>query len=465
MCVSVQLQIFSSYILTYAGLSHYSTTRPTMNSSLSSLERGNPPPRGKACASCAASKRRCDLKQPACTRCSQRRTRCRYPEGEHPNGNISDIFPVQDAQPLAQSFDLDTEPLVMDYIITHVPNQVQMSCRPELLLPPFVPYDILDANLMSSEIPMTLGDILPTSSAISTDLTFDPFSTTNSLILPISDEMMRRRSMLLRTRLKYSIEEYLSAPRRMVYENSTPWSHPLLYRDEMPNCMQDAQACCALYLARNSTNASFVMRTLSTRAAALIVEQLPSEPLGLLARTHALLLYSILRMFHSDASTRLSAACDMVALEEAAIALFPHISFPDPDSEPASLSLFPLDEAQTFWSNWIFQESARRTFLIAFFFLRVYRLIQGDVSLQCDGPTFTRHTFTISAQLWGASDVVQFTEAWNQRRRFLVTNVHISEVIAAANPEDIDSYGKMLMTVLMGMDQMKEWMVSRGGRL
>lgn len=436
-----------------------------MNSSLSSLERGNPPARGKACGSCAASKRRCDLKHPACTRCSRRKTRCRYPGVRQTERISSGLVLRQDAPSLTESLDLDTQALMTDCILIQMPNQVPMLYEPELFLPPFLSYSASNPDLVASEDLMIGGDNVPYENGITTGLTLHPFSAWCSPILPISDEKMRRRAMLLHTRLQYSIEEYLSAPRHMVYENSTPWSHPLLYQSEMPGCMQDAQACCALYLARNSTNAPFVMRTISTRASSLIVEQLPCRPLDLLARTHALLLYSIIHLFHGDAPTRVSAEYDMAALEQAAIALFPHISFSDPDAGSTSLSLFPLDEAQVFWSNWIFQESARRTFLVVFFFLRVYRLIQGDVSLQCDGPAFVQHTFTISAQLWGASDVSQFVEAWNQRKLFLVTNVYISEVIATARPDDIDTYGKMLMTVLMGMDQTNEWMVSRGGRL
>ena len=37
-----------------------------------------PPPRQKSCGECSKSKRRCDLRTPACTRCRKRNLPCRY---------------------------------------------------------------------------------------------------------------------------------------------------------------------------------------------------------------------------------------------------------------------------------------------------------------------------------------------------------------------------------------------------
>lgn len=251
----------------------------------------------------------------------------------------------------------------------------------------------------------------------------------------------------------------------MVLENGTPWSHPLLYRDVTPRCIQDAQACCALYMAKNSVNAPMILSTLSYRASELVSQPLPSSPRDLLARTHALMLYSIMQLFDGDIRALKLAEQDMPALESVALALLPLITFPDPDSTQQPLSRYPLTTTREFWNDWVFQESARRTFFMTFFYLQVYRLLCGIPPLQCDGKLHMCHSWTMSAHLWGARDAIEFAEGWGSRKQFLVTNANIKAAVDGAMADDVDDYAKMILTALMGIDEFKGWMISRGGRL
>lgn len=45
-------------------------------------------------------------------------------------------------------------------------------------------------------------------------------------------------SKTLEYRFSYAVEKIQYAPRQMLLELQTPWSHPLLYKDEMPRVMQ-----------------------------------------------------------------------------------------------------------------------------------------------------------------------------------------------------------------------------------
>lgn len=47
-------------------------------------------------------------------------------------------------------------------------------------------------------------------------------------------------------RLQWSIDEIQRAPSKMVHETSTPWCHPLLYKDGMPRSMQGKNAMAIL---------------------------------------------------------------------------------------------------------------------------------------------------------------------------------------------------------------------------
>ena len=251
----------------------------------------------------------------------------------------------------------------------------------------------------------------------------------------------------------------------MALENGTPWSHPLLYCNTTPRSIQDAQACCALYLVKNSVNAPLVLSTIFSRASELASQPLPTSQRDLLAHTHALLLYSIMRLFDGDIQALKLAEQDMPVLESAARALLPLIIFPDPQTASQALSVYPLSTAREFWNDWILQESARRTFLMVQIYRQIYRRLCGMPPLQCDGQMYLCRYWTMSAHLWGANDALKFAEAWGLRKQFLSVNANFRAMVDVAMAEDVDDYSKMMLTGLMGIDEFKGWMMSRGGSL
>lgn len=175
----------------------------------------------------------------------------------------------------------------------------------------------------------------------------------------------------------------------------------------------------------------------------LIATVLPvSSPLDLLAHVQSLLLYQIIRILYGDSISAAQAAEDTITphLEEAATALMEsYIQFEDPplpssndcqqlELEDSQLQ-FPLvrptlDAARQCWETWVFQESARRTYLMVFFFVQIYRLLKGStVPGGCDGRLGRRnHVFTVGEKVWAAKDPVEFARAWEGGRRWVVVN-------------------------------------------
>lgn len=104
----------------------------------------------------------------------------------------------------------------------------------------------------------------------------------------------------------------------------------------------------------------------------------------------------------------------------------PGLSLPAAPGPETAIQNQPPPDIRTFWESWIFQESARRTFLIIFFFLRVYDITKGghgyDPKGTCDGKLGLCHSFTASAHLWKAKDFVDFAAAWNSKSHFVVKN-------------------------------------------
>ncbi|KAK2590880.1 hypothetical protein QQS21_011434 [Conoideocrella luteorostrata] len=273
------------------------------------------------------------------------------------------------------------------------------------------------------------------------------------------DEVIARR-------LQFAIDEIKKAPSSMILETQTPWCHPLLYRDGMPKSMQDAHASCALYLAKNAVNAPIIMQAIETNASSLLLSPPPStaDLLPILAYTQSLILYQIIRLFDGGISARSSAERTIPALEHSAMCLLAHVRF---DLEPPSteLPLYPLAPTISFWHDWIVQESARRTLLFCFFFLQVYRLLVGQKGLECDGRLGLCHSWTLSRYLWTAGTAVQFAGVWKERNHFVVTDAQFGEVLKEAQAGDVDWFGRMFMSTLLGVEEAEGWFMSRGGEL
>ena len=158
----------------------------------------------------------------------------------------------------------------------------------------------------------------------------------------------------------------------------------------------------------------------------LISTPLPTTRLELLARVHALLLYHIIRIFDGNIQARGAAEGTRPALETAAVALLDHIDFehlaPADASGGDPLPLYPLATARQFWHEWIYQESAKRTFIVTFFMLQTYRYLSGDIPMQCDSRLYRCYSWTLSAYLWQAADAVDFAVAWKQRNHVAITS-------------------------------------------
>jgi hypothetical protein len=192
----------------------------------------------------------------------------------------------------------------------------------------------------------------------------------------------------------------------------------------------------------------------------------PTTPLESLAHTQALLLYHIIRIFDGDIAARADAERTQSALEDSAMALLNGANFDFAAKHPnAELPLFPLGPTRTFWHDWIYKESARRTLLFTFFLLQMYRILAGQPIAPCDGCLGVCNSFTFSAPLWHARSAVEFARAWEETRHLVVINGALEKVFNEARAHHADLFGKILLTSLIGLDEAEGWFASRGGSL
>ncbi|KAL0775827.1 hypothetical protein CaCOL14_007114 [Colletotrichum acutatum] len=428
------------------------------------FERANPPPRRKTCTACIKAKRRCDHGQPACLRCSRRNIACDY---------SAPPIPIRSK---ASGHDLVAR--------TPKPRRQQ---RPSSIAPS--PAPLLDDNAGSSTslipwsqnpnlLPLDMGDL----GDVNFDLAFDELITTDAFLegpliapslTPKPDDMLvlsydsapGSLESVIANRLQYALDEIKKVPTTVVMENQAPWSHPYLYRAHMPRDMQDAQACCALYIAKNKTNSSFVLRTIQARAHELLASPIPKNRLDILARLHAILLYQIIRLFDGDISMRASAEHTLSSLEHTILALLPFVKW-----EPEQPATGPAQDyiacpTKDFWQEWIFQESARRTIFFTCFFLVAYSALVGTLTNGCEERYVFCQSWTMSAHFWKAPTVVDFAVAWKEKQHFVITKQGFEEALRNAAADDIDTFGRILLVGALGIEDARLWFYNRGGSL
>ncbi|KAL1862510.1 hypothetical protein VTK73DRAFT_6768 [Phialemonium thermophilum] len=434
---------------------HFQRRTPAMAQSLTSVERDNPPPRRKSCFACTKARRRCDQARPACQRCTRRHIDCQYPHDvRHRRDQASSHAPSAAVIGASAQSHLSS-----DLAVLQAPRR---SADPtDFMLDPLG--DFLGVMAFSS----SSGGVMDPS-AWEPSLALIPLTPAGT-VQPWLDRSQvvgdPKTSQDFTSRLQYSLEKISASPRQMVLENTMPWCHAHLYDDHMPKSMQDAVSLAAFFEARNSTNARTIRSCIESRVQDLVSSPCPSAPLEILARTHALLVYQILRLQDDDLRVRMSCDATMPLLEQAAYALLPHIVFHDPagggqgqpSDGPADLPLYPIAATREFWESWVFQESARRTLAVVLFFLLSYRYLKGDAKPQCTSPgPYPCRSLTLSAHLWRASDPVDFALAWRDREHF---------VVHGKAGDDIDDFGKILLTTVLGVDQAKGWLAVRGATL
>jgi hypothetical protein len=179
-----------------------------------------------------------------------------------------------------------------------------------------------------------------------------------------------------------------------------------------------------------------------------------------------MIIYHIINIFGGDISARAAADQTQTALEHATDMLLPHVQFNVGETpSPVELPLYPLGPTKAFWHDWLFQESARRTMVFTYFLLQAYRVIARKPIKGCDGKLGLWNAITLSAYLWYADSPITFAKAWRERKHLVVTNLNFESTIKEASADDFEVMGAILLTSIIGIDEMEGWLASRGSSL
>ena len=207
--------------------------------SFTARERYNPPPRRKACAACIKAKRRCDFALPSCLRCEQRNIPCKYPCRAPRNDHERRRIPGNSDAAIARTSPPDMSEVGWEESSSTCVDTCSSDNADATSTIFHSTPEELDHNPHNLDHPLrneppidlfTEGDPLT--------LIFQP----NAIAPPVTKEWEVPANVVW-DKAKYTIEEVKKAPARMVYELGTPWCHPLVYEDEMPQSMRGELQC------------------------------------------------------------------------------------------------------------------------------------------------------------------------------------------------------------------------------
>jgi len=230
--------------------------------SWSAVERGNPPPRRKACAACIKAKRRCTQESPVCLRCCQRGLECKYPSAPPP----AKLRPLRDAPSHHQAPQLHMPLGVITSSSTttssgsdsgsssgqhapSVPTFLQLEPTHVVTIPKVTPtthgYVITDINHVELAAGCMSGNVAVVPSLHGSEQS-TAWATAESrrdrdrlaLSPPLVASIEEMVSLALKARLQYALDKLAFAVNQMALECSTPWSHPYLYQRVMPREME-----------------------------------------------------------------------------------------------------------------------------------------------------------------------------------------------------------------------------------
>ena len=404
--------------------------------------RTNPQGRQKSCSECAKAKRRCDLRQPSCLRCTRQDLSCVYPTPlpETPAASTCDTL-VNVESNLGDS---NVLPLDFSFGVSDLPD-----CRQVGLLD----FDFsaglgsLDSTSYDDQLDGNIEDVLPL---------------THQNYLPGKLFSTSHISSHAQSRVEYTIEQLKAAPAMMVTENQTPWCHPRLYEDYMPRSLQDAHAACALYFARNEVNAVFVARHVTDRVKELLDTPVPSNSTELLALTQSVVLYQTILIFSGDVRYYGHFNALLRLLNDVGNRLKNLVACEEDPTGP--LPMYPTTTAKQCWKSYIFREAMRRTLLVVFHVIAMCNLLRGHMS-SCASELAKGNRVTLSAHLWRADSVFEFALAWNEKNHYLIKDLDMTELLDTAEGDDIDVFGRMILTSLVGIDDVKGWFYTRQASL
>ncbi|KAI8946470.1 hypothetical protein F4801DRAFT_593362 [Xylaria longipes] len=427
--------------------------------------------RQKNCNSCVQAKRRCDRRTPVCSRCVEKKLACIYVYSK-PRTASRPKKRAREPTPCTETpLDFTDLSFDMDYL-EDMPTGFHTDVAVES-----TPHSIQD-TVFGSDISMdTFMHLIGNSSSSSSDhwlISPEEDQLSQRPSTPADEEVTRGYQQMMvcqldachaydpKTPLYYIINRVKGFTGEMATKSATPFMHERLYDRCKPQCIISCFATCVLYASRTPTNTAMVMRALSGNARELVdaeVCRVISTPIEKLARSQALFLYQIIRLFDGDVALRAQGEKDMGLLQTWLSELC-HIR--DNLGDLARLEYASVrEQSPVEWEKWIFAECVRRTIIMTYAVIGLYELLKDPGYNDAINTWAYAHRWTLGRSLWDASSSAEFQRAWKESPHFVTSNFAFDNFLENGKGEDVDEFAEILLNAYLGIDVMKEFMAPR----
>ncbi|KAI0186684.1 hypothetical protein EV127DRAFT_500382 [Xylaria flabelliformis] len=426
--------------------------------------------RQKNCNSCVQAKRRCDRQTPICSRCVEKKLTCvysRFRAASRPEKYARKLTPCTET-PLDftdLSFDMDYVEDISTNFHANVPVESTLNSIQNTIPGNDISMDAF-MNLISNNNSSSSDHWL-----ISTEEDYLP----ERPATPADEEVEKGYQKMMqfdtwhaydpKTPLHYIMSRVRGFAGEMATKNVTPFIHERLYHNYKPQCIVSCFTTCVLYTSRTPANTAMVMRALSGNARELVdteVCRVIPTPIEKLARSQALFLYQIIRLFDGDVTLRAQGEKDMVLFRTWLRELC-HIR--DNLGDLARLEYASVrDQSPVEWEKWIFAECVRRTILMAYAVIGLYELLKDPGFIDPDSAWAYAHRWTLGRSLWDACSSAEFQRAWKDSPHFVIANFSFENFLENGKGEDVDEFAEILLNVSMGVESMKEFMAPQETR-
>ena len=360
--------------------------------------------RRKSCRACVVSKRRCDLRAPACTRCVTRKINCQY-------------IPSQGATVRSDSSGTNTCGVAVSSTTSagDVPTSIKKWIGP--------------ANQGQTEYVSDFhlygdyGDVM-------SRMPMDPY-----LVTP-------HRLRVRRDGIEFCMRHFKSCLTTFTQQGQISFLNPILYgEDGLPPVLQDAYASCASYVTKNEQTEGVVFQILSAKMAGLVRSTSAKNSYAEnLATVQAFILLSLMKLFDGDIKQRAEAEASLDLLESWTWSL----------QQWREVDISAEFEATPFL-RWLFLESVRRTVIMSILLRAIYYSIKSGF---CDYvPTLSVLPMSKHGNLWEAKGEGEWMEATLGFQPALVSYAEFVSIVDNEYvPYGLEALQRVLFTVCKGTE-------------
>ena len=246
--------------------------------------------------------------------------------------------------------------------------------------------------------------------------------------------------------------------------------HPDLYPGGMPTCLEDAYMALAAYLSRTKETEALVFQIIENRVTSLRQQSVWFEGIetldtrARLARTQALLVYTLIRVFDGCPRQRALAEDTFDTLSQWAAQMRDTALAEAPSIYEGLGGLRPGGDGrleQALWQAWILSESVRRTWMLQSATLNLCQL-QDGARTGCSGYLL----FTIRQGLWEAPSAQRWVELVRDQNPLFAQSVDLLGLMEKTAPAEMDVFTSRILSVVLPAEQMDRWVArtTQGGR-